>query len=59
VSDDNNTNPLIDRATEAYIRTDNPPTGEVLKLIEALSKRMITTDTPKPAGKPQWDIDNR
>jgi hypothetical protein len=48
--------PKYDRITESYLAIDNPPTGETLKLIEALSKRVITIPPDTKADvKPPWD----
>jgi len=53
---------LPDRSTAAYLATDQPPTGETLKLLEELRKipmKPWDPTKPKPAKKPRnfdnWD----
>jgi hypothetical protein len=54
------TKPNHDRCTEAYLSTDEPPASETLRLIESLSRRVITIlPDAKPTGKPPWDLANR
>jgi hypothetical protein len=59
---DNKSNnlPFTDHSTQAYIRADESPEGETLKLIESLRK--IPTKAPDPSepkpAKPPWDFAN-
>jgi hypothetical protein len=58
-----NHNPLInlpDHSTQAYLRADEPPEGETLKLLEDLRKiptKPWDPTKPKPVRK-RWDFSN-